>query len=117
MTDVTGPIQTLPGTGHAVPPGTMCDDHPDRPAVARIQGETDSFGAELIDCCAECRDALRAAIRAPQRGWCDWCKTMAEGIRDHRDFEEGSSGPVYSVCAGCRTRELQRLEREDIYYD
>jgi hypothetical protein len=117
MADVTGPIQTLPGAGYTVPPGTMCDNHPDRPAVARIQGETDSFGAELIDCCAECRDALRASIRAPQEGWCDWCKTMAEDIRDHRDFEEGSSGPVYSVCAGCRTRELQRIEREDSYYD
>lgn len=112
MADVTGPIHTLPGAAHAVPPGTMCDDHPDRPAVARIQGETDSFGAELIDCCAECNDALRASIRAPRDGWCDWCKTMAKDIRDHRDFEEGRGGPVYQVCARCRDREAQRLDAE-----
>jgi hypothetical protein len=48
MGEVTGPISTLPGHSHQVPDGTVCDDHPDRPAVARIQGETDSFGAELM---------------------------------------------------------------------
>lgn len=112
MADVTGPIHTLPGARHAVPPGIMCDDHPNRPAVARIQGETDSFGAEMIDCCAECRDAIAAQFKAPREGWCDWCKSFAKGIRDHRDFEEGRSGPVYQVCAGCRDKEAQRIEAE-----
>jgi len=32
----------------------MCDDHQDRPATHRIQGETDSFGCEYIDWCDEC---------------------------------------------------------------
>ena len=49
MAEVTGPISTLPGARHALPAGTMCDEHPDRPAVARVQGETDSFGCELND--------------------------------------------------------------------
>jgi hypothetical protein len=44
MSDVTGPISSLPGSTHAAPTAGMCDDHPDRPAVARVQGETDSFG-------------------------------------------------------------------------
>jgi hypothetical protein len=90
----------------------MCDEHPTRPAVVRIQGETDSFGSELIDCCAECRDALKAAISATRDGYCDWCKGSAKNIRDHRDFEEGSSGPIYQVCAACREREYARLEAE-----
>src|SRR3954463_12051043 len=59
MADVTGPISTLPGTGHHLPDGTMCDQHPDRPAVARIQGETDSFGCEMNDLCQECIAADR----------------------------------------------------------
>lgn len=46
MGDVTGPISTLPGHRHKLPSGATCDDHPDRPAVARIQGETDSFKAK-----------------------------------------------------------------------
>jgi hypothetical protein len=41
----------------------MCDQHPDRLAVVRLQGETDSFGAELNDMCTECRDAYREYLR------------------------------------------------------
>lgn len=41
----------------------MCDDHPDVPAVARVQGETDSFGCEMHDLCQACLDELRAEIR------------------------------------------------------
>ena len=64
MGDVTGPISTLPGSRHDFPDGTMCDDHPDRKAVARVQGETDSFGSELIDMCQECLDEHRAYMRS-----------------------------------------------------
>jgi hypothetical protein len=53
MADVTGPISTLPGAVHRVPEGATCDEHPDRPAVLRVQGETDSFGSETIDYCQE----------------------------------------------------------------
>lgn len=105
MGDAIGPTSTLPGAGHHLPKGAMCDEHPSRPAVARIQGETDSFGAELIDCCAECRDEIRAAIRSDLSGRCDWCRQEASDLRNRRDYEEGSTGPVYQVCGQCRARQ------------
>lgn len=54
-----GPVMTLPGARLPFPPGTTCDTegHEDRPAVARIQGETDSFGCEAADLCTECAEA------------------------------------------------------------
>lgn len=112
MADVTGPISTLPGARHAVPHGTMCDDHPDRPAVGRIQGETDSFGSEMHDLCAECLAAEAAQSGDDSQGICDWCKAEADDLRHHRDFEEGMSGPVYRVCSACRRREAEYLEAE-----
>lgn len=112
MADITGPISTLPGTAHVLPAGVMCDVHQDRPATSRIQGETDSFGSEVHDLCKECADAMRASVRAPYFGVCDWCKSEADDLRPHRDFEEGSSGPVYDVCLACRKREVERLEDE-----
>jgi hypothetical protein len=119
MSEVTGPISTLPGSRHRLPEGTMCDDHPDRPAVARIQGETDSFGSEMNDLCQECLDAERAARNSPEAraGQCDWCKREAADLRDHRDFEEGMSGPVYRVCARCVRREQERLAAEELEDD
>lgn len=114
MADVTGPIWTLPGAVHASPPGEKCDNHPDRAAVARIQGETDSFGAELHDVCQECLDRIRARRRSPEAttGRCDWCKREATDLRHHRDFEEGMSGPVYRVCGACRRKEDEELRAE-----
>jgi hypothetical protein len=116
MADVTGPISTLPGSRHATPEGTMCDDHPDRPAVQRIQGETDSFGSEMHDLCQECLDehlAAEAQYRAEARkGCCDWCKREATDLRNRRDFEEGMCGPVYRVCGACVKAENERLQEE-----
>lgn len=89
MGDVTGPISTLPGARHSLPDGTMCDDHPDRPAVARIQGETDSFGCEMHDLCAECLRVHREEMRDPNAGRCDWCGTEAVSRTPARDYEEG----------------------------
>lgn len=118
MSDFTGPISTLPGAGHVLPEGTLCDEHPDRPAVARIQGETDSFGCELYDCCAECRDAMREEMRQARHGQCEWCKQEATDLRDRRDDEEGSYGRVYSVCGSCVKRQEDRWQRElDSYGD
>lgn len=118
MSDYTGPIATLPGTHGPFPAGTMCDEHPDRPAVARIQGETDSFGADFIDFCAECRDALREEMRKARHGQCEWCKQEAIDLRDRRDDEEGSYGRVYSVCGACVKRQEDRWQRElDSYGD
>lgn len=119
MAEVTGPIPTLPGSSHAVPAGTVCDMHPDRPAIARIQGETDSFGAELNDMCQECLDEYREDVRnADTSGVCEWCKTEKPKLRPRRDYEEGMSGRVYDVCDDCIKRENDELEKElGTYWD
>ena len=119
MADVTGPIPTLPGASHSVPDGTMCDDHPDRPATHRVQGETDSMGCEMYDLCDECFKEWKAhGVYRPDK--CDWCKKKAADIRPTRDYEEGMCGPVYYVCGACRKRRDERVrqEAEDSgYYD
>lgn len=117
MADVTGPISTLSGASHSVPDGTMCDRHPRRKAVARIQGETDSFGSEMNDMCQECLDQHRAYLKSPEaaewrKGQCEWCKGDATDLRDARDFEEGMSGRVYRVCGGCIKKQSDRLAAE-----
>lgn len=119
MAEVTGPISTLPGARHAVPDGVVCDEHPDRPAVARIQGETDSFGAELNDMCEECLAEYREEIRsADTSGTCDWCKQHAAKLRDRRDYEEGMCGRVYQVCDACIQCENDEIEKElGTYWD
>lgn len=121
MADVTGPISTLPGAHHEVPNGTMCDDHPDRPAVVRLQGETDSMGCEMHDLCAECLEADRAARNSPEaaewrKGQCEWCKKDATDLRDARDYEEGMCGRVYRVCSACIKRQNDELAREAAEY-
>ncbi|WP_050400453.1 hypothetical protein [Bradyrhizobium embrapense] len=119
MADVTGPISTLPGSGHRLPDGTMCDRHPDRPAVARIQGETDSFGSEMNDLCTECLEAQRVYARSPEArtGRCDWCKTNATDLSNTRDIDEGSAGPVYRVCGGCKKKQDDAIREELDRYD
>ena len=116
MADVTGPIPTLAGALHIVPKDMKCDDHPDRPAYRRVQGETDSMGAELHDLCEQCFNEHKAAVAAHAEeaatGCCDWCKSHATTLRDHRDFEEGSSGPVYQVCRPCRDKESAACQAE-----
>lgn len=105
MSEVTGPISTMPGTSHNLPNGTMCDYHPDVPAVARIQGETDSFGSELNDMCQECIDEQRKHRDEARSGRCDWCKEEATDLCTRRDFEEGPRGPIYQVCGVCIKKE------------
>jgi hypothetical protein len=122
MGDVTGPISTLSGASHDVPDGMTCDEHPDRPAVARIQGETDSFGCEMIDMCQECLDADRAWRKSPEaaewrKGVCEWCKNPADDLRDARDYEEGSCGRVYRICGACKKRDNDYWAAEAAAYD
>ena len=96
----------------------MCDQHPDRLAVVRLQGETDSFGAELNDMCTECRDAYREYLRtADTSGVCDWCKAHKPKLRPRRDIDEGSHGRVYDVCDDCIDKENQRLAEELAEYE
>lgn len=122
MGEVTGPISSLPGRHHDVPDGAMCDEHPDRPAVARIQGETDSFGAELHDMCAECLEDDRAWRNSPEaaewrKGQCEWCKNEADDLRDARDYDEGMCGRVYRVCGPCVKRADDEARAELAEYD
>lgn len=112
MAEVTGPISTLPGAGHSVPDGTVCDFHPDRPAIARIQGETDSFGCEMHDCCADCAREMRAELSKPEIGKCDWCSAEEVRLGPARDYEEGMYGPVYRVCAACIKRRDDKIDAE-----
>lgn len=112
MSAVTGPISTLPGAIFPAPAGVRCDDHPDRPAAGRLQGETDSMGCEMHDLCRQCLDKARAALDAGMSGFCDWCKSMATDLRNHRDWEEGSCGRVYRVCGACRRKEDASFEEQ-----
>lgn len=114
MNDVSGPTSSLPGSRHPLPAEAMCDDHPDRSAVARVQGETDSFGAEYYDMCEECLARHKAFHADPDNslGTCEWCKARDVRVRPHRDYEEGSAGRVYDVCDQCITRENKRLDDE-----
>ncbi|BAW19172.1 hypothetical protein [Ralstonia phage RP31] len=116
MADVTGPISTLPGHRHPVPAGMTCDDHSDRPAVARIQGETDSWGAELIDMCQECLDKHEKHVADqkdnPTDTDCDHCGPVGEQCLPTRDPDEGMAGPVYYLCSKCR-KSLADYHRED----
>lgn len=105
-----GPVGTLPGHIAELPIASMCDTHPDRISIIRIQGETDSFGAEYYDLCQECLTAHRAV--APPAGKCDWCKKPADRLRSGRDYDEGMAGAVYLVCTPCLDRQTQRLEEE-----
>lgn len=97
----SGPISGLPGKRHQVPNGKMCDEHNDRPAVYRIQGETDSFGCEFLDMCQECYDGFCAAGDQMLQEYCDLCKTKQDNLKHYRDPEEGTSGPVYIACPAC----------------
>lgn len=109
-----GPVSTLPGCISGVPAGTKCDEHPDRDAVRRIQGETDSFGCEYHDMCQECHDEyVRETNSADYSGTCNWCGKHVERLIPHRDIEEGSYGRVYEVCKPCIDAEHQRWEEED----
>jgi hypothetical protein len=118
MADVTGPISTLPGARHRLPEGATCDQHPDRPAVARVQGETDSMGCEMYDLCAECLAADREAERTRDpSGTCEWCKTHKPRLRLVRDYDEGLYGRVYEACDDCIKRRDERIEEEWAGYD
>ena len=113
MADVGCPISSLPGTLLRLSVGDMCDNHPDLPAVKRIQGETDSFGYEAFDLCQICYDLYKKEMEGlDTSGICDWCKEQSPALFNKRDWEEGRSGPVYRVCHNC-IREYNKRLRED----
>lgn len=108
----TGPVSSLPHSLHYLTPGATCDQHPDRPAKARVQGETDSFGCEYNDLCEECLADEGAYRQEARKGTCEWCKVDATDLRDTRDYEEGFYGRVYRVCGACIERRDDRLSEE-----
>lgn len=111
MADVTGPISSLPGSRHST--DQMCDEHQDRPAVARIQGETDSFGSEMYDMCQACLDEYRKSKKnRDTSGICEWCKKLVDKRFNERDFEEGMCGPVYLVCTPCINKRNEEYRAE-----
>jgi hypothetical protein len=114
MAHVSAWVSTLPGSMHKLPEGTTCDRHPERLAVVRIQGETDSFGAEFIDCCAECRDEI---ANYKDVGRCDYCKGENLELIPHRDYDEGSYGPVYRICRACKKHSNDEYRELDSEYD
>jgi hypothetical protein len=91
-------MSNLPGSIHTVVPGTPCEDC-GKPATILLQGETDSFGAEYHPLCDVCRKAYET--NEPHISDCDLCHAKQVETKPWRDFEEGSNGPVYYICAKC----------------
>lgn len=108
MADVTGPISSLPYLRHTTPEGMICDSC-GKPAIVRIQGETDSMGSEMHDLCESCSQNWK---KQKESGSCDWCHKEAESLSATRDFEEGMAGPVYYICSDC-SRKYQEQILED----
>lgn len=103
----------MPGSVHKLPEKTVCDSHPDRLAVARIQGETDSMGAELNDMCQECLGEHKKYVATEDTsGRCDWCKQEVGKRVQTRDYEEGLAGRLYHVCITCLDKYDEAVQRE-----
>lgn len=81
--------------------------------TVRVQGETDSFGAEYFYFCQECFDKAQAEEEAkePEEAQCDWCK-KDRLLSPVRDFDEGSNGPVYYVCSACADKQQRAIQDE-----
>lgn len=102
MVAYSGPTRTLPGSFHAVPEGTMCDSHPARRAITRIQGPTDAYGATYVDGCMECRERLLLLYKNTVfPGRCSLCGLFKENVKKRRDPNEGILGPTYDICEDC----------------
>ena len=80
-------------------------------ATHRMQGETDSFGAEYMYFCPSCLQKCQHDINDQEEETCEWCKKTAK-LSPIRDFEEGLSGPVYYVCSGCISKQNKRIREE-----
>jgi hypothetical protein len=96
------PGQILPVHKHDV---CSAEGHETRPAVRKVVGEVDSFGPEIDLYCKECAEALDAMPEKDTSGDCEWCKGVFTELVSCRDIDEGSGGPVYMVCRGCRTKQ------------
>lgn len=94
-------------------------------ATVRVQGETDSFGAEYYHYCEACYTLEQELQQyfterhAEDEAQCEWCKkvTTQKDLRYTRDIDEGSNGPVYEVCGSCRARQAEQIAEELASYD
>lgn len=97
----------LPGNIYSGTKGSFCETHEDRPSYKKLQGETDSFGAEYSEMCEECFAVYEKSleVKVAKEEPCDWCKVVTNTIEPTRDYSEGSNGPVYYVCQACRIKQ------------
>ncbi|MBT7350612.1 hypothetical protein HN803_07580 [candidate division WWE3 bacterium] len=82
-------------------------------AVVKVQGETDSFGAEYSYYCHDCHELCKQADQEfrEELDNCDWCKKEAQ-LSPTRDWEEGMNGPVYYVCNECNSKQDREMMEE-----
>lgn len=109
-------MRNLPGEVSKPDHGATCDYHPDIAATVRVQGETDSFGAEYIHMCTACKqdhDAYRDRLGgAVYESICQHSQCRASApVFPVRDFEEGVNGPVYYYCRPCKAAFLIAQDR------
>ena len=111
MAGVTGPLRSLPGALFRPPEGMVCDLHGHVPAVVRVQGETDSFGSEMLDMCNYCYAQFNIGESQDVVGRCDLCHEHDRTLKHHRDPEQSATGPVYRACQDCIAKaQLQALQ-------
>jgi len=82
----------------------------------RLQGETDSFGAEYHYYCDSCVSKCMKDEDKQEDEICDWCKHKKH-LTPIRDFEEGLNGPVYYVCSKCRSKQDKYIQEEYDHLD
>ena len=108
-------MRNLPGCWTTVSVAHECEvEGCTAPAHNRLQGETDSFGAECMYYCAEHKVAEEATLAqaAEVSRHCDCCDKLAK-LYPTRDWEEGIGGQVYDVCAECRPNYLGHSEDDE----
>ena len=107
-----GPVSSMPGSKHRVEPGATCTNHENVLAVQKIQGETDSYGAEYFYLCEACKVIRDKSLHQLNPGVCDWCNDKSNHLVKRRDPDEGTSGRVYNVCNECIVKQNERFEQE-----
>lgn len=100
--------------------GMFCYTHHDREATHRICTESDSFGSEYMNLCAECWDehqAYKEKVKGDESLW-ETCKcgNREPKLISYRDMDEGMHGPVYEHCSKCHERMNARIAEEYAYY-
>lgn len=118
MAGITGPLRSLPGALFRPPEGMVCDQHDHVPAVVRVQGNTDSFGSEMVDMCNYCYAQFNVSAAQDVVGKCDLCHEHDRVLKHRRDPEQSPTGPVYMACQDCivkaQVQVLQASNKEPV---